>query len=41
MKKAIYRGKLPKKGGGAWTVYRLKGGGGLGEKAGAGIFEGG
>ena len=38
-KKPIYKGELPKRGGGAWTVSRFEVGGGLAKKG--GVFEGG
>ena len=38
--KVIYRGGLPKKGGGAWTVCRFPIWGGAWQERGGGVFEG-
>ena len=40
LEKTIYRGRLPKNGGRAWTVSWFKGGG-IGKKEEGGVFEGG
>ena len=39
--KPIYRGGCLKRGGGAWTVCRFKGGGLGKDKGGGGVFKGG